>query len=59
MCVLTVVVDDAHEVDQVRARLGRAHARHHLLALRTVVEQELCERVVCIGLSRNTHQVNN
>ena len=26
-----VVVDDAHEVHQVRARLGRAHARHHLL----------------------------
>jgi hypothetical protein len=38
MCVLTVVVDDAHEVDQVRTSLGRAHARHHLLALRTVVE---------------------
>ena len=42
----------AHEVDEVGARLGRAHARHHLLALRTVAEEELCERVACVGLSR-------
>ena len=42
----------AHEVDEIGARLGRAHARHHLLALRTVAEEELCERVACVGLSR-------
>ena len=45
--VLTVVVDAAHDVDEVGACLGRAHARHDLLTICTTQAERGVSRVFC------------